>query len=140
MTVRQGQGDPCEGVGVGTVHRIGVSSSGAASEIGRMCVLAGLLAVTVPLWVAEVQAQDTAVDVELIIATDVSNSMDLGERLLQRQGYISVFTNEDMVAAITAGLTYVVVDRWPPSGRGPWISRPCSKCAGDVVHPCGTPL
>jgi hypothetical protein len=82
---------------------IGVPSSGAASEIGRICVLAVLLAVTLPLWVAEVQAQDTAVDVELIIATDVSNSMDLGERLLQRQGYISAFTNEDLVAAITAG-------------------------------------
>jgi hypothetical protein len=82
---------------------IGVSSSEAASEIGRICVLAVLLAVTLPVWVAEVQAQDTALDIELIIATDVSNSMDLGERLLQRQGYISAFTNEDMVAAITAG-------------------------------------
>jgi hypothetical protein len=62
-----------------------------------------LFAVTLPLWAAEVQAQNTAVDVELIIATDVSNSMDLGERLLQRQGYISAFTSEDLVAAITAG-------------------------------------
>jgi hypothetical protein len=73
------------------------------SSLRRTCLLAVLFAVMLPHWVAEVQAHGTAVDVELIIATDVSNSMDLGELLLQRQGYISAFTNEDMVAAITAG-------------------------------------
>ena len=45
--------------------------------MGRICVLAVLSVVVLPLWVTGVQAQDTAVDIELIIATDVSNSMDL---------------------------------------------------------------
>jgi hypothetical protein len=66
-------------------------------------VLASLFAIALALWAAEVPADDTAVDVELIIANDVSGSMDSGEQVLVRQGYISAFTDEDLIAAITAG-------------------------------------
>ena len=45
----------------------------------------------------------TAVDLELVIAVDVSRSMDQEEFLLQRRGYIEAIRHPDFVAAATAG-------------------------------------
>jgi hypothetical protein len=56
---------------------------------------------------------DTAVDLELILAVDVSRSMDPDEQALQRDGYIAAITHPDVIAAIGSGarrkiaLTYV---------------------------------
>ena len=51
------------------------------------------------------RAADTDVDLELILAVDVSWSMDLDEQALQRQGYISALQHADVINAIRSGLT-----------------------------------
>ena len=68
------------------------------------------------LWAAVLlpaRAADTPVDLELILAVDVSRSMDLDEQQLQRQGYVAALTHPEVIAAVTQGrrgriaLTYV---------------------------------
>ena len=48
-------------------------------------------------------AQETDVDLELVLAVDVSRSMDPSERDLQKQGYIEALQHPDVLAAIRAG-------------------------------------
>ena len=50
-------------------------------------------------------AQDVPVDLELVLAVDVSGSMDIEERKLQRDGYVDAFLHPDVIVAITSGLT-----------------------------------
>jgi uncharacterized protein DUF1194 len=45
----------------------------------------------------------TAVDLELVIAVDVSLSMDLDEQRLQREGYVAAFRDPEVHKAIAAG-------------------------------------
>ncbi len=49
-------------------------------------------------------AADSPVDLELILAVDVSRSMDLDEQGLQREGYVAAIAHPDVVSAITQGL------------------------------------
>jgi hypothetical protein len=55
----------------------------------------------------------TPVDVELVLAVDMSQSMDAGEHALQRSGYLSALLHPDVLRAIQSGihgriaLTYV---------------------------------
>lgn len=49
------------------------------------------------------RAADMPVDLELILAVDVSRSMDADEQALQRQGYISALHHPDVIAAIQSG-------------------------------------
>jgi hypothetical protein len=69
----------------------------------------GLVAV---MGAAPVCAQ-TSVDLELVLAVDVSRSMDLDEQHLQRDGYVAALRHPDVVDAIRSGplgriaLTYV---------------------------------
>lgn len=60
-----------------------------------------LLAVTAAA--APARAQDAAVDVELLLAVDVSGSMDAQEHAVQRNGYLSALTHPEFIAAISAG-------------------------------------
>src|SRR5262245_17085928 len=59
------------------------------------------------------RADDTPVDLELILAVDVSRSMDIDEQQLQRDGYVAAITHPEVIDAITQGrngriaLTYV---------------------------------
>ncbi len=48
-------------------------------------------------------AQDVPVDLELVLAVDVSGSMDEGERALQRGGYVQAFLHPEVIAAIGSG-------------------------------------
>jgi hypothetical protein len=64
-------------------------------------VLAAILwATTLPL----ARSANPPVDLELILAVDVSRSMDFDEQTLQRDGYVAAITHPDVVAAITQGL------------------------------------
>src|SRR4029453_7384307 len=45
----------------------------------------------------------TAVDLELVIAVDVSLSMDLDEQRLQRDGYVAAFRDPEVHKAIVSG-------------------------------------
>jgi hypothetical protein len=49
------------------------------------------------------RGQDRPVDLELVLAVDVSGSMDPEEKLLQRSGYIDAFNHPEVVGAITSG-------------------------------------
>lgn len=46
----------------------------------------------------------TYVDLELILAVDVSGSVDPGEAALQREGYIAAFQDKDVIRAIEGGM------------------------------------
>ncbi|MGX1099699.1 DUF1194 domain-containing protein [Amorphus sp. MBR-141] len=80
----------------------------------------------VPLQAGAAQVDDV-VDIELVLAVDVSWSMDHDEQLLQRQGYAGAFLHPDVIAAIESGdwgriaVTYV---EWAGSGlqmvQVPW--------------------
>lgn len=60
------------------------------------------------------------VDVELVLAVDISRSMALGEQIVQRRGYVEALASPEVVAAIESGLlgriavTYV---EWGEAGR-----------------------
>jgi hypothetical protein len=56
---------------------------------------------TASAWSA--RAADTAVDLELVLAVDISRSMDFDEQQLQRDGYIAAITHPDVVSAIEHG-------------------------------------
>ena len=45
------------------------------------------------------------VDVELVVAVDISYSMDPEEQALQREGYITGFTSREFMAALRQGTT-----------------------------------
>jgi hypothetical protein len=59
-------------------------------------------ATVAPLFVSTAAAQ-TLVDVELVIAVDVSLSMDLDEQQLQREGYVTALRDPEIHKAITSG-------------------------------------
>lgn len=50
-------------------------------------------------------AADTTVDLELVLAVDVSRSMDIDEQTLQRNGYVAAFRHKDVIEAISSGPT-----------------------------------
>jgi hypothetical protein len=64
-----------------------------------------LVFVAAAAWPARLIARDgpTEVDVELVLAVDISYSMDLEEQRLQREGYIKALTSPDVLNAIRNG-------------------------------------
>jgi len=59
------------------------------------------------------------VDLELVLAVDVSRSMDFGEQQLQREGYSQAFRASEVIDAITSGLNgriAVTYLEWAGSG------------------------
>ncbi|HAQ36303.1 MAG: hypothetical protein CMF74_05565 [Maricaulis sp.] len=89
------------------------------------CLIAclGLLAVPVPSGAQTL----TPVDVELVLAVDISYSVDLDEARRQREGYVAALAHPDVISAIQAGplgriaVTYV---EWADAGfqrpAAPW--------------------
>jgi hypothetical protein len=86
-----------------------------------------LFALVLPVRQAPAQAAGTDVDVALVLAVDVSLSMDPEEQRAQREGYIAAFRSEAVQAAVRQGLigriavTYV---EWAGAGNqfvvAPW--------------------
>ena len=63
--------------------------------------------VAVALWVGPLLVPAPAqepVDLELVLAVDVSRSMDFDEQLIQRKGYAEAFRSKEVIGAITSGL------------------------------------
>ena len=54
---------------------------------------------------AELAAADLEVDVELVLAVDVSGSMDIEEAQVQRAGYVDALRHPDFINAVRDGLT-----------------------------------
>lgn len=65
------------------------------------CVLGILFSCLIPLQI--VSAEGRPVDLELVIAVDISGSVDDDEAALQRQGYINAFRDPQIVKAIKTG-------------------------------------
>jgi len=70
---------------------------------GRPIAICLAGALTALAWGAGKAAAQTRVDVELVIAVDVSLSMDIDEQRLQRDGYVAAFRDPELHRAITAG-------------------------------------
>ena len=67
-------------------------------SLSRVAMLAPLL-----LFPAPGNAAETDVDLELVLAVDVSRSMDMEEQEVQRDGYIAGLTHPEILAAIRSG-------------------------------------
>lgn len=93
-------------------------------------------------------ARAEPVDVELVIATDVSHSMNFGEKFLQFSGFSAAFRNPQVVDAITSGRLgriAVTVMEWGGEGMQnvviPWTmvdSRASAAALADAIdahHP-----
>ena len=97
-------------------------------------VLAGALA----LLNGAASAQSRGVDLELVLAVDVSGSMDPEEQRVQRDGYIQAFRNGAVLNAIRSGsfgriaVTYV---QWAarPEQTIPWTTISTAKEAQDFA-------
>jgi hypothetical protein len=69
----------------------------------RAVILAALITVTLAAQ-ANVQAQDVPVDLELVLATDVSASIDAEEAAFQRSGYLAALTSPEIIDTISRGV------------------------------------
>ena len=69
-------------------------------RFGAMLAGLALAALTIG---GDARAQ-TPVDVELVLAVDVSQSMDYGEHELQRQGYVAALSHPQVLSAIRGGM------------------------------------
>ncbi|MEC9367711.1 MAG: DUF1194 domain-containing protein [Pseudomonadota bacterium] len=99
-------------------------NNGVLRAAGALLALAAML---LPWATGDVShADDISVDLELVLAVDVSLSMDREEQRLQRAGYVAAFRHPEVIAAIRAGqyqriaVTYF---EW----AGERIQRPVSK-------------
>ena len=66
-------------------------------------IMAGYLTIAI-LSAVPVSARPIPVDLELVLAVDVSGSIDAKEAQLQRQGYVEAIANPDVVRAIKSGV------------------------------------
>ena len=77
---------------------ISILASGAAAVLA----VAGIAAPR--LMLADLRPNAVPVDVELVLAVDVSYSMDPEEQALQREGYITGITSRDFMQALRGGM------------------------------------
>lgn len=99
-----------------------------------------VIAAAAALQAVSAQAQAPRVDVELVLAVDVSWSMDPDEQRIQRQGYVAAFRDRDVIQAIREGgwgsiaVTYV---EWAGRGLGqvvvPWTRIDGAEAAHAVA-------
>lgn len=66
-------------------------------------VCTGALLAAAPLAPGPAAAADVPVDLELVLAVDVSGSVDEDEALLQRSGYVGAFRHPEVQLAVTRG-------------------------------------
>ena len=69
--------------------------------VDRLLVV--LIALVLVYWPAHLARADTNVDLELVLAVDVSWSMDPEEQRLQRDGYVEAFRDPQIIKAIQSG-------------------------------------
>ena len=74
----------------------------AVVGIAAIVALAALAAPSIPRF-ADKSASAIPVDVELVIAVDVSYSMDPDEQALQREGYVQALTSREFLQALREG-------------------------------------
>jgi hypothetical protein len=72
------------------------------ASVAGLCVGLAIAGLSPPAVAATTNAGNT-VDLQLILAVDVSGSMDPNEQRVQRQGYVQAFRDPDVIAAILSG-------------------------------------
>jgi hypothetical protein len=82
------------------MHASLISMTAAA---GAMLAVGALAAPRSPLPLADNSPTAVPVDVELVLAVDVSYSMDPEEQALQREGYIAGITSREFMQALRSG-------------------------------------
>jgi hypothetical protein len=82
------------------MHASLISMTAAA---GVMLAVGALAAPRSPLPLADNSPTAVSVDVELVLAVDVSYSMDPEEQALQREGYIAGITSREFMQALRSG-------------------------------------
>ncbi len=70
------------------------------NRLARLAFSLGFLGLSGP---AAVAATAVDVDLALVLAVDVSRSMDRDEQVLQRDGYVAAFRHREVIQAIRAG-------------------------------------
>ncbi len=73
---------------------------GRAGKLAWVPLVAALPMLAPP----QARAADAPVDLELVLAVDVSRSMDYGELQVQRDGYVAAFRNPEVIDAIRQGV------------------------------------
>lgn len=75
--------------------------------VAKLSRRAPLVAALALLWSAPVPVAmaEESVDLELVLAVDISGSMDSEEAELQKQGYVAAFRHPEVIQAIRSGLT-----------------------------------
>src|SRR5690606_34122898 len=73
-------------------------------SVGLALCIASMLLVIAPAVAQAEDEQPMAVDLELVLAVDVSGSIDEQEATLQRQGYVEAFMHPEVIAAIGYGM------------------------------------
>lgn len=69
-----------------------------------LCAVAGFAAPALKRADIPAAAAGTSVDVELVLAVDISYSMDPDEQALQREGYVTALTSPEFLNALRQGL------------------------------------
>jgi hypothetical protein len=83
---------------------ISILVAGAAAALAVTGLTGGLAAPSSAPSFADKSPNAIPVDVELVIAVDVSYSMDPEEQALQREGYITGLTSRDFMQALRSGM------------------------------------
>ena len=71
---------------------------------GKLLRLLAILTISGSLWSQSLWAEEISVDLELVLAIDVSGSVDVEEGQLQRTGYISALRSPELVKAVKSGV------------------------------------
>jgi len=76
----------------------------ALFALGAAAIMAGLAGNAAPVSAPKfAQGDGAAVDSEVVLAVDVSYSMDPDEQHLQREGYVQALTSQDLMQALRGG-------------------------------------
>jgi hypothetical protein len=86
-----------------TEKRMHASLTSIMAAAGAMLAVGAMAAPRSVLPLADNSPTAVAVDVELVLAVDVSYSMDPEEQALQREGYITGITSRDFMQALRGG-------------------------------------
>ena len=86
-----------------TERRMHASLISMTAAAGAMLAVGALATPRSPLPLADNSPTAVSVDVELVLAVDVSYSMDPEEQALQREGYIAGITSREFMQALRSG-------------------------------------
>ena len=89
--------------------------------------------------------EKTVVDLELVLAVDVSQSMDLEEQTLQREGYVAAFRHDEVIEALgalrDAGVDVVTIGQYlRPTAKHAPVVRYVTPDAFDAYRDAGLAL